>query len=62
MKITELQAKLEEIKQKYGDVEVVVTDGYECVGYRGEFGVCEFQEDDGEWVADIGVGGLREGG
>jgi hypothetical protein len=42
------------------DTEVVITDGYAAIGYRGDFSVELFDENDGQYVIDIGVGGLNE--
>lgn len=42
------------------DTEVIITDGHEAIGYRGEFSVELFDENDGQYVIDIGIGGLKE--
>lgn len=52
MTVKELMLKLSEFPQ---DMPVHITDGYECVGWFGDFEVKEF-----EGVVDIGIGGLRE--
>ena len=40
--------------------EVLVTDGYRCHFYRGDFTVEEFEPTDGQYVCDIGIGGCEE--
>ena len=60
MKISELIAALEARMAQDGDVEVLVTDGYNAFCYRGEYSVARFVCDGGEIVADIGIGGCIE--
>lgn len=49
---------IRELSQYDPELEVLVTDGYDCNCYRGEYSVTLFK-DDCEYV-DIGVGGCRE--
>lgn len=49
---------IEELSKYNQDLEVLITDGYDCNFYRGEYAVTLFK-DDCEYV-DIGVGGCRE--
>lgn len=49
---------IEELSKYNQDLEVLITDGYDCNFYRGEYTVTLFK-DDCEYV-DIGVGGCRE--
>lgn len=49
MTVQELIEKLQKFKP---DMQVIVSDGYDCRFYRGEFDVQEF-----EGEVDIGIGG-----
>lgn len=60
MKISEMIAKLQAKQDKLGDVEVLITDGFECNCYRGDYEIIEWQEDDGSMTVDIGIGGCKE--
>lgn len=42
------------------NIEVTITDGYQALCYRGEYELTLFEDDDGKYVCDIGIGGLRE--
>ena len=45
---------------KFGPtMEVLITDGYNCYFYRGEYSLSEFN-DNGVTFVDIGVGGCLE--
>jgi hypothetical protein len=59
MRVTELIEKLTAMKQKLGDVEVLITDGFDC---RGDFLVQEWHdfEGTGQMTVDIGIGGCLE--
>ena len=52
MKVREL---IELLRMYPGDMEVLITDGFYGVFYRGEYEVKEF-----DGCVDIGVGGCRE--
>lgn len=52
-----LEAKREEIG---GDVEVLITDGFNTACYRGDYEVATFVDLDGYVFADIGIGGCLE--
>ena len=52
MKVREL---IELLRMYPGDMEVLITDGFYGVFYRGEYEVKEF-----EGSVDIGIGGCRE--
>ena len=60
MKTSELIAKLSKIMAESGDLEVLVTDGFNAQCYRGNYEVVKWQEDDGQWCVDIGIGGCAE--
>lgn len=60
MKIDEFISKLIEIESEYGNLEVLITDGYESVGYRGDFLIQLYTDFDQTKYVDIGIGGLKE--
>jgi hypothetical protein len=60
MKISELVSELEAIAAQHGDVEVLISDGFDFHFYRGAFVVNAWKDDNGEYCADIGVGGCAE--
>lgn len=60
MKVSELIHKLELYRNELGDVDVLVTDGYDCRCYRGEYDVHPWQDEDDKWYIDIGIGGTLE--
>ena len=59
MTVSEMIIQLTEFQKRYGDIEVLITDGYECQGYRGNFEIIRWEED-GKNFVDIGIGGCRE--
>ena len=60
MKIDEFISKLIEIESEHGNLEVLITDGYEAVGYRGDFVIQLYPDFDQTKYVDIGLGGLKE--
>lgn len=48
------------LSQFRDDLEVMITDGHECVTYRGDFDVVEYTDFDGTKSVDIGVGGFDD--
>jgi hypothetical protein len=60
MKISEMIAQLNVLRDELGDVEVLVTDGYNAACYRGSYDIVKWIEDDGSVVVDIGIGGCME--
>lgn len=59
MKITEMIAALQKLQDKHGDMEVLVTDGFDARCYRGNYEIVAWDED-GVMCADIGIGGCEE--
>lgn len=59
MKISDVVAALEKIQREHGDVEVLVTDGFDARCYRGEYEIRAWDED-GVMCADIGIGGCGQ--
>ena len=60
MKTSELIAKLEKILAHSSDLEVLITDGHNAACYRGDYEITMWQEDNGQWCVDIGIGGCLE--
>ena len=61
MKLGEFVKKLDELRRElHDDTEVLITDGVECIGYRGDFHIQTWTEDDGTVAVDIGIGYCRE--
>ena len=61
MKLGEFVKKLNELREELrDDTEVLITDGVECIGYRGDFHIQTWSEDDGTVAVDIGIGYCRE--
>jgi hypothetical protein len=61
MKLGEFVKKLNELREELrDDTEVLITDGVECIGYRGDFHIQTWTEDDGTVAVDIGIGYCRE--
>lgn len=42
------------------DTEIIITDGFNCRCYRGNFQLQEWKTEDGNLAIDIGVGGNSE--
>lgn len=63
MKVSTLIKKLESEMAIVGDVEVVISDGFECVFYKAK-DLCDFEVDsfdeDGEMYVEIAVGGTKQ--
>ena len=60
MRVSELIAHLERYQAELGDVEVLITDGFNAECYRGDYDIEPWQDDDGKWCIDIGIGGCKE--
>lgn len=60
MKISEVVAELLHIKDQIGDREVLITDGFRGLNYRGSYSIVIFEDIDGGSYADIGIGNNLE--
>lgn len=40
--------------------EVLITDGFKCNFYQGNYEILPWEDDDGKMCVDIGIGGLDE--
>ena len=54
MTVQELLTVLQEFDP---ELEVIITDGFECIHYRGAFELKLFEDLPGKYVVDIGIGG-----
>lgn len=60
MKISEMISELAVLQTQVGDVEVLVTDGYDARGYRGDYEIVKYIDCDGAVYVDIGIGRCME--
>lgn len=59
MKVSKMIEGLQGLKEQVGDVDVIITDGYEFRFYRGEFVLSIFEQPGESKTIDIGVGGCE---
>ena len=57
MTVSELIDKLKKFSLER---EVLITDGYNCMFYKGDYSITEFNDNGNNYV-DIGIGGCQEG-
>ena len=60
MLVSEMIAKLQQTMEQTGDVDLLVTDGFQAECYRGDFAVEVFVDCDGYSFIDIGIGGCND--
>jgi hypothetical protein len=60
VKVKEMIERLIQLEKRVGNVEVVITDGHQSVGYKGDFEIETWIDDDNQSVIDIGIGGCEE--
>lgn len=60
MRLNEFITSLQALQEELGDVEVLVTDGFDAKCYRGDYAFQAWQDDSGQMYADIGIGGCLE--
>lgn len=60
MKISEVVAELLRIKDQIGDREILISDGFRGLNYRGRYSIGIFEDVDGRSYADIGIGNNLE--
>lgn len=58
MQLSSMISQLQQMKDKLGDVEVLISDGWAARYYRGNFRISRW--DDGLPFVDIGIGGCLE--
>jgi hypothetical protein len=62
MRVSQMILQLQALQAQLGDVEVLVTDGFDARCYRGDYEIIAFDaafEGDG-FLIDIGIGGCLE--
>lgn len=60
MKLNEFISQLENFRNAYGNLEILITDGYEAKCYKGQYEFTLYQDTNNQWCLDIGIGGLLE--
>lgn len=60
MKASILIQKLQSLKDEVGDVDVLITDGFQAQCWNGEYDICVFKDFNGNECIDIGIGGCLE--
>ncbi len=55
MLVDTMIAELTKLRDQLGNVEVLITDGYDARGYRGNYFIGQFER-----KIDIGIGGCEE--
>ena len=59
-KTTTVQELIEQLQQYSPDMEVLITDGFNALCYKGQYQVKEFTDVDGKTYVDIGIGGCLQ--
>lgn len=60
MKTSEMIFKLQNLQDQFGDIEVLISDGYKCNCYRGDYDIVKWKDDNNHIYVDIGIGGCEE--
>ena len=60
MRVNQMIARLQQLQDEVGDVDVLITDGFQARCYRGKYDIAAWKEDSGEITIDIGIGGCEE--
>ena len=60
MLLNDMIEKLTKLQKEFGNVPVLITDGYNFNCYRGEYEICSWLDNDKNICVDIGVGGCKE--
>ena len=61
MTLNEMIALLEAKRDEMGgDKEVLITDGYECRCYKGNYFIGTWVDEEGRKCVDIGIGGCEQ--
>lgn len=60
MKVRQMIEELSALEKEMGNLEVWITDGYNAIGYEGDYEIKKFYDIyDDRNVIDIGIGGLN---
>jgi len=62
MLVSEMIYKLQKLQDQLGDVEVLITDGYNVLCYQGEYDIGVYEDFDSKKFIDIGIGGCENFG
>lgn len=64
MLASQMISELASLMKDVGDVEVIITDGFECRAYRGnkllDFEIVKYEDRPNCYFIDIGIGGYLE--
>lgn len=60
MKISDMISELSMLKAEIGDAEVLISDGWAGLHYRGNYRIVRWNDENGTPCVDIGIGGCRE--
>ena len=60
MKVSTMISELQYLKDKLGDVEVLISDGWRGYMYSGNYRIVRWDNEDGQPLVDIGIGGCLE--
>lgn len=60
MKVSTMISELQYLKDKLGDVEVLISDGFRGYMYSGNYRIARWDNEDGEPLIDIGIGHCLE--
>jgi predicted AlkP superfamily phosphohydrolase/phosphomutase len=60
MKLSSMISELQRMKDELGDVEVLISDGHSFRFYSGNYRINRWDNEDGQPLVDIGIGGCLE--
>lgn len=60
MKVSKMIERLASLQSVLGDVDVLITDGYNASCCKGQYEIAPWVDDDGKSCIDIGIGGCWE--
>lgn len=60
MKVSTMISELQYLKDKLGDVEVLISDGFRGYMYSGNYKITRWDNSDGTPFVDIGIGHCLE--
>lgn len=60
MNLSSMISELQQMKDALGDAEVLISDGWAGLHYRGNYRIVRWNDENGTPCVDIGIGGCRE--
>ena len=60
MKLSSMISELTQMKAELGDVEVLISDGFRCYMYSGNYKITRWDNSDNTPFVDIGIGHCLE--